>query len=62
MTNVVVNDATPANTVSSNAASASTTVGTIAVPANGTAGTVTATIGTLGPGQSAVIRFNVRIN
>lgn len=62
VTNVVVNDATPANTVSSNAASASTTVGTIAVPVNGTAGTVTATIGTLGPGQSAVIRFNVRIN
>lgn len=62
VTGVVVNDATPANTVASNAASASTTVGSIVVPADGTAGTVTATIGTLGPGQSAVIHFNVRIN
>lgn len=59
---VVINDATPANTVSSNAASASTTLGTISVPANGTAGVVTANIGVLGPGQTAVIRFNVRIN
>ena len=62
VTSVVVNDATPANTVSSNAASATTSVGTVSVPANGSAGTVTANIGSLGPGQSAVIRFSVRIN
>jgi uncharacterized repeat protein (TIGR01451 family) len=62
VTGVVVNDATPANTVSSNSSSATTTVGTISVPANGSAGTVTANIGTLGPGQSAVIKFSVRIN
>jgi uncharacterized repeat protein (TIGR01451 family) len=62
VTGVVINDATPANTVSSNAASATSTVGTISVPANGATGTVTATIGTLGPGQSAVIHFSVRIN
>ena len=62
VTGVVIDDATPANTKSSNAASASTTVGTISVPANGLAGVVTANIGVLGPGQSAVIRFNVRID
>ena len=62
VTGVVINDATPANTTSSNAASASTTVGTITVPGNGSAGVVTANIGVLGPGQSAVIRFNVRID
>jgi uncharacterized repeat protein (TIGR01451 family) len=61
VTGVVVNDATPANTWSWNAASASTTVGSIVVPADGAAGAVTAAIGTLGPGQSAVIQFSVRI-
>ena len=62
VTGVVVNDATPANTVSSNAGTATSTVGTISVPADGAAGGVTATVGTLGPGQSAVIEFSVRIN
>lgn len=62
VSNVVVNDATPANTVSSNAASASTTVGSISVPADGTAGPVVGTVGNLAPGQTAVLRFNVRIN
>ena len=62
VTGVVIDDATPANTKSSNAASASTTVGTITVPGNGTSGVVTANIGVLGPGQSAVIRFSVRID
>lgn len=62
VTAVVINDATPANTTSSNLVSASTSVGTITVPANGSAGVVTANIGVLGPGQSAVIRFNVRID
>ncbi len=61
VTGVVVNDATPANTWSWNAASASTTVGTITVPADGASGAVTATVGVLGPGQSAVIEFSVRI-
>jgi uncharacterized repeat protein (TIGR01451 family) len=61
VTGVVVNDATPANTVGSNGASATSSVGSITVPADGTAGTVTATVGTLGPGASAVIRFSVKI-
>lgn len=62
VTGVVVNDATPANTVSSNAASAVSSVGTVTVPANGVTGAITAAIGVLGPGQSAVIEFSVRIN
>jgi len=62
VTGVVVNDATPGNTVSSNAASATSSVGTVTVPPNGSAGAVTANVGVLGPGQSAVIRFSVRIN
>jgi uncharacterized repeat protein (TIGR01451 family) len=62
VTSVVVNDATPANTVYSGAVAASTSQGSITPPANGTAGTITANVGTLAPGQSAVIRFGIRIN
>src|SRR4029078_4963787 len=62
VSNLVVSDATPANTVYSNAVPASTTVGTISTPANGAAGTVTATVGSLAPGQSAVIVIGIRIN
>lgn len=58
---LVVNDATPAWTVSSNAASASTTQGSITVPADGDTGAVTANVGALAPGASATIRFSVRI-
>jgi uncharacterized repeat protein (TIGR01451 family) len=61
ITNVVVSDATPAFTVYRNNPAASTTVGTITAPANGTAGTISATVGTLTPGQSAVIIFAVKI-
>ncbi len=59
---LVINDATPANTVSSNAASAFASQGTITVPANGASGSITANLGALAPGASATIRFNVRIN
>ncbi len=62
VTGVVVNDATPANTWSWNAASASSTVGTISVPADGASGAVTANVGVLGPGQTAVIEFSVQIS
>lgn len=63
VTNVVVNDATPANTTYSAANGAATSVGSItAVPAGGASGTITATVGTLAPGQSAVITFGVRID
>ena len=62
VTNVIVSDATPANSVYSAAIPASTTVGGIVAPANGTAGTITANVGPLGPGASAVIEFGIRIN
>ena len=64
VTNVVVNDATPANTVYSSAAvAASTTVGGIVTPANGAAGTDHGHRRTRwAPGASAVIEFGIRIN
>jgi uncharacterized repeat protein (TIGR01451 family) len=62
VSSVVINDATPANTVSSNAATAFASQGTISVPANGAVGAVTANLGLLAPGASATIRFNVRID
>ncbi len=59
-TSVVVSDATPSFTTLSNAAAV--TVGTIgSTPAIGAAGTVSANVGTLTPGQSAVLTFGVRI-
>lgn len=60
--NVVVSDATPPNTTYSATVPASTSVGGIVTPANGAPGTITATIGLLGPGQSAVIVFGIRID
>ena len=62
VTNVVVNDDTPPNTTYSATVPASTTVGTISAPANGATGTISATVGTLGPGQSVVVTFGIRIN
>ena len=59
---VVINDATPANTTSSNAASATSSQGTIVVPGDGATGAITANLGTLLPGASATIRFSVRID
>jgi len=60
-TGVVVSDATPAFTLLSTAPAV--TVGSITAPtpAIGAAGTVTATVGTLTPGQSAVLTFGVKI-
>lgn len=62
VTNVVVSDATPANTTYSDAVPASTTQGSIVTPANGAAGTITATVGTLAPGESATIHVGIRID
>ncbi len=58
-TSVVVSDATPTYTTLST--SATTTVGTVTDPGLGNAGTVSATVGTLTPGQSAVVAFGVKI-
>jgi uncharacterized repeat protein (TIGR01451 family) len=61
-TAVVVSDATPSFTTLSSAPA--TTVGSIAAgaPAVGGTGTITANVGTLTPGQSAVVTFGIRIN
>ena len=59
-TTVVISDATPSYTTLSSVAA--TTVGTVTGPAANTAGTVTATIGTLTPGQSAVVTFGVKVD
>jgi hypothetical protein len=48
--------------VYSNAVPASTSQGSITAPLNGVAGTISATVGTLAPGQSAVVKFGIRIN
>ena len=62
-TAVVVSDSTPAFTTYSATVPAATTIGTVSsAPANGTAGTFQFNIGTLNPGQSAVISFGVKIN
>jgi trimeric autotransporter adhesin len=61
-TSVVVSDATPTYTTLSSAAA--TTVGSIGAgsPVVGGTGTVTANVGTLTPGQSAIVTFGVKIN
>jgi trimeric autotransporter adhesin len=61
-TTVVVSDSTPTYTTLSTAAA--TTVGTIAggAPAVGGTGTINANVGTLTPGQAAVVTFGVKIN
>ena len=62
VTSLVVNDDTPPNTTYSSVVPASTTVGSVSAPANGAPGTISATLGTLGPGQSVVVTFGIRIN
>ena len=62
ITSLVISDATPANTTYSATVAAATTAGTVSAPANAAAGTIQATVGTLTPGQSAVLSFGVRIN
>ena len=61
-TTVRVFDTTPVWTRYTTTGPAATTVGTVtAAPANNTAGTLEFTIGTLNPGESAVITFGVLI-
>jgi uncharacterized repeat protein (TIGR01451 family) len=62
ITNLVVSDATPANTTYSASIPASTTVGSVTPPPPGTAGTITANIPALAPGQTATIVFGIRID
>ena len=59
---VVVSDATPAHTTYSAAVAAATSQGSITAPTAGGTGTVSANVGTLAAGASAVMSFGVRIN
>ena len=59
---VVVSDATPANTTYSAAVAAAVSQGSITAPTAGNTGTVSASVGTLAAGASAVMSFGVRIN
>ncbi len=59
---VVLSDATPANTTYHATVAAATSVGSITAPTAGTTGTVSATVGSLAAGASAVVSFGVRIN
>ncbi|NVN90478.1 MAG: isopeptide-forming domain-containing fimbrial protein [Desulfuromonadales bacterium] len=71
VTTLVVSDATPSNTVYNAGTQcpavggtfvAATTVGTITAPTQCSAGTISATVGALNPGSSAVVTFGVQIN
>ncbi len=58
---LVINNATPPLTTYHATVPAATSIGTVTAPAAGATGTVQATVGTLAPGQSAVLSFGVRI-
>jgi uncharacterized repeat protein (TIGR01451 family) len=63
ITAVVINDNIPANTRQRNSCGApATTVGGITSPGDGNTGTVSATVGPLTPGNSAIVTFCVRID
>lgn len=64
ITGLLLNDFTPANTTyHGSGVAASVSPGTVTtVPANGAAGALQATVGTLTPGQQAVLTFGVRID
>ena len=59
---VVLSDATPANTTYHAAVAATSSQGSVTAPAAGSTGTVSASVGTLAAGASAVVNFGVRIN
>ncbi len=59
---LVISDATPANTTYHITVAAASTVGSVTAPGTGAAGTIQATVGTLTPTQSATLSFGVRID
>ncbi len=61
VTGLVITNATPPLTTYHAVVPAATTIGTVTAPAAGATGSVQATVGTLAPGQSAVLTFGVRI-
>ena len=58
---LVISNATPPLTTYHAVVPAAVTVGSVVAPTAGTSGTVTATVGALAAGQSAVLTFGVRI-
>lgn len=62
VTGLVITNATPPFTTYHAVVPAATSMGTVTAPAAGAAGSVQATVGTLAPGQSAVLTFGVRIS
>lgn len=61
VSDLVLSDAIPAYTVYSAVLPATSSLGTVTAPADGAAGLVQASVTTLAPGQSVVLRFGVRI-
>ncbi len=62
VSNVVINDTTPAFTVYDSTVAAAASAGSITeVPANGAAGSLKASVGALSSAQSATLTFGVRI-
>lgn len=62
VSDVIVSDATPANTTYTGTGAASSSLGTVTAPAEGNSGTIRADVGTLTPGQTVEVTFGVRIN
>ncbi len=61
VTGLVITNATPPLTTYHAVVPAAVTIGTVLPPTAGTSGSITATVGTLAAGQSAVLTFGVRI-
>ena len=62
VTGLVITNATPPLTTYHAVVPAATSIGTVLAPAAGASGSVQATVGSLAPGQSAVLTFGVRIS
>jgi uncharacterized repeat protein (TIGR01451 family) len=61
VTGLVITNATPPLTTYHAVVPAATTIGTVTTPAAGASGSIQATVGSLAPGQQAVLSFGVRI-
>ena len=61
ITGLVITNATPPLTTYHAVVPAATSIGTVTAPASGASGSIQATVGSLAPGQAAVLTFGVRI-
>lgn len=62
VTGLVITNATPPLTTYHSVVAAATSMGSVTTPASGASGSIQATVGTLAPGQQAVLTFGVRIS